>query len=236
MCKYQVTIMKRQLFTFSFLCLLALGTRAQDTLTLEDCLKIGIENNLSLQSKRKEIQKEKNALNEQRKMEEELAKSRAMTEWKRRNPNYEHDWQERRRQEKKEFIERMKRRNTSLIRKNTFVQYIANYKAVIEDWTGTGLKLDNTLAGLKWIEEADQDKIEIMEKILYLESKCLDEQAWGRLTEAETAEILGREPYLKLPRKLTPQEEENEERVWKHKQTIQKEIEKISGKTHSFNT
>lgn len=49
--------MKRQLFTFSFLCLLALGTRAQNTLTLEDCLKIGIENNLSLQSKRKEIQK-----------------------------------------------------------------------------------------------------------------------------------------------------------------------------------
>jgi outer membrane protein len=61
-----VTIMKRQLFTFSFLCLLALGTRAQDTLTLEDCLKIGIENNLSLQSKRKEIQKGKYGISENR--------------------------------------------------------------------------------------------------------------------------------------------------------------------------
>ena len=58
--------MKRQLFTFSFLCLLALGTRAQDTLTLEDCLKIGIENNLSLQSKRKEIQKGKYRISENR--------------------------------------------------------------------------------------------------------------------------------------------------------------------------
>ena len=66
MCKYQVTIMKRQLFTFSFLCLLALGTRAQNTLTLEDCLKIGIENNLSLQSKRKEIQKGKYSISENR--------------------------------------------------------------------------------------------------------------------------------------------------------------------------
>ena len=66
MCNYQVTIMKRQLFTFSFLCLLALGTRAQDTLTLEDCLKIGIENNLSLQSKRKEIQKGKYGISENR--------------------------------------------------------------------------------------------------------------------------------------------------------------------------
>lgn len=58
--------MKRQLFTFSFLCLLALGTKAQDTLTLEDCLKIGIENNLSLQSKRKEIQKGKYGISENR--------------------------------------------------------------------------------------------------------------------------------------------------------------------------
>lgn len=58
--------MKRQLFTFSFLCLLALGTRAQNTLTLEDCLKIGIENNLSLQSKRKEIQKGKYSISENR--------------------------------------------------------------------------------------------------------------------------------------------------------------------------
>lgn len=58
--------MKRQLFTFSFLCLLALGTRAQDTLTLENCLEIGIENNLSLQSKRKEIQKGKYSISENR--------------------------------------------------------------------------------------------------------------------------------------------------------------------------
>mgnify|MGYP000405792344 CR=1 FL=1 len=50
----------------SFLCLLALGTRAQDTLTLENCLEIGIENNLSLQSKRKEIQKGKYSISENR--------------------------------------------------------------------------------------------------------------------------------------------------------------------------
>ena len=49
--------MRRLLFIFSFFCLPVASAGAQDTLALEDCLKIGIENNLSLQSKRKEIQK-----------------------------------------------------------------------------------------------------------------------------------------------------------------------------------
>lgn len=58
--------MRRLLFIFSFLCLSVLNIGAQDTLTLENCLKIGIENNLSLQSKRKEIQKGKYGISENR--------------------------------------------------------------------------------------------------------------------------------------------------------------------------
>ena len=49
--------MKKLLFIFSFLCLSAVEGYAQKTLTLKDCLEIGIENNLSLKSKRKEMQK-----------------------------------------------------------------------------------------------------------------------------------------------------------------------------------
>lgn len=58
--------MRRLLFIFSFLCLSALNIGAQDTLTLENGLKTGIENNLSLQSKRNEIQKGKYGISENR--------------------------------------------------------------------------------------------------------------------------------------------------------------------------
>ena len=58
--------MRRLLFIFSFFCLPVACAGAQDTLALEDCLKIGIENNLSLQSKRKEIQKGRYGISENR--------------------------------------------------------------------------------------------------------------------------------------------------------------------------
>ena len=58
--------MRRSLFIFSFFCLPVASAGAQDTLALEDCLKIGIENNLSLQSKRKEIQKGRYGISENR--------------------------------------------------------------------------------------------------------------------------------------------------------------------------
>ncbi|MCD8183181.1 MAG: TolC family protein [Bacteroides sp.] len=58
--------MKRLLFIFSFSCLPTMGIGAQDTLTLENCLRIGIENNLSLQSKQKDIQKGKYGISENR--------------------------------------------------------------------------------------------------------------------------------------------------------------------------
>lgn len=58
--------MRRLLFIFSFFCLPAMNAAAQDTLALEDCLEIGIENNLSLQSKRKEIQKGRYGISENR--------------------------------------------------------------------------------------------------------------------------------------------------------------------------
>lgn len=58
--------MRRLLFIFFFFCLPVASAGAQDTLALEDCLKIGIENNLSLQSKRKEIQKGRYGISENR--------------------------------------------------------------------------------------------------------------------------------------------------------------------------
>lgn len=58
--------MKRLLFIFSFFCLPVLGAGAQDTLTVEDCLRLGIDNNLSLQSKRKEIRKGRYGISENR--------------------------------------------------------------------------------------------------------------------------------------------------------------------------
>lgn len=64
--KLLVIIMKKLLFIFSFLCLSAVEGYAQKTLTLKDCLEIGIENNLSLESKRKEMQKSKYGVSENR--------------------------------------------------------------------------------------------------------------------------------------------------------------------------
>ena len=61
-----MTDMKRLLFIFSFFCLSVTDVGAQNTLTLEDCLKLGIENNLTLQSKRNEIQKGKYGISENR--------------------------------------------------------------------------------------------------------------------------------------------------------------------------
>lgn len=61
-----MTVMKQLLFIFSLYCLLATDGRAQNTLTLEECLKLGIENNLSLQTKRKEIQKGRYGISENR--------------------------------------------------------------------------------------------------------------------------------------------------------------------------
>ena len=58
--------MKKLLFTFAFLCLAIAKGDAQKTLTLKECLEIGIENNLSLESKRKEMQKSKYGVSENR--------------------------------------------------------------------------------------------------------------------------------------------------------------------------
>ena len=60
--------MKRLLFIFSFFFLFVLNGKTQEVeiLTLEDCLRIGIDNNLSLEGKRKEIQKSKYGVSENR--------------------------------------------------------------------------------------------------------------------------------------------------------------------------
>ena len=63
---YRTIIMKRLLFIFSFFCLPVIGGSAQNVLTLENCLRIGIENNLSLQGKRKAMQKSKYGVSENR--------------------------------------------------------------------------------------------------------------------------------------------------------------------------
>ena len=63
---YLLLTMKRLLFTFTFFCLLAVGAHAQKTLALKECLEIGIKNNLSLESKRNEIQKGKYGISENR--------------------------------------------------------------------------------------------------------------------------------------------------------------------------
>lgn len=63
---YLLLTMKRLLFTFTFFCLLAIGGHAQKTLALKECLEIGIKNNLSLESKRNEIQKGKYGISENR--------------------------------------------------------------------------------------------------------------------------------------------------------------------------
>lgn len=58
--------MKRLLFIFAFFCSYVIGGSAQEILTLENCLRLGIENNLSLEGKRKEIQKSKYGVSENR--------------------------------------------------------------------------------------------------------------------------------------------------------------------------
>lgn len=58
--------MKRKSILFALLCLFAYCGHAQETLTLVDCLKIGIENNLGLKSKRNDMRKEKYSLSENR--------------------------------------------------------------------------------------------------------------------------------------------------------------------------
>ena len=60
--------MKRLLFIFSFFFLFVLNGKTQEVeiLTLEDCLRIGIDNNLSLEGKRKEIQRSKYGVSENR--------------------------------------------------------------------------------------------------------------------------------------------------------------------------
>lgn len=57
--------MKRLLFTFAFTCSL-FPLKAQETLTLEQCIRMGIENNLSLQTKRNDIVKGEHSISENR--------------------------------------------------------------------------------------------------------------------------------------------------------------------------
>lgn len=57
--------MKQLLVIFTFLCVLV-PVKAQDVLTLEECLRLGIENNLSLESSRNEIRKGEHTLSENR--------------------------------------------------------------------------------------------------------------------------------------------------------------------------
>ena len=64
--EYRTIIMKRLLFIFTFFCLPAIHGGAQNILTLENCLRMGIENNLSLQGKRKAMQKSKYGISENR--------------------------------------------------------------------------------------------------------------------------------------------------------------------------
>ena len=57
--------MKRLLITFAVTCSL-FPLKAQEVLTLEQCLKIGIENNLSLEARRNDIRKGKHTISENR--------------------------------------------------------------------------------------------------------------------------------------------------------------------------
>lgn len=55
--------MKRLLFTFAIACAL-IPLNAQETLTLSQCLRMGIENNLQLQTRRNDIAKGGHAITE----------------------------------------------------------------------------------------------------------------------------------------------------------------------------
>ena len=57
--------MKRLLFTFAIACAL-IPLNAQETLTLSQCLRMGIENNLQLQTRRNDIAKGGHAITENR--------------------------------------------------------------------------------------------------------------------------------------------------------------------------
>lgn len=59
-------MMKKILFVFTVLCFASVYAEGQKMLTLEDCLRMGIENNLSLQGKRNDIQKGKYGISENR--------------------------------------------------------------------------------------------------------------------------------------------------------------------------
>ena len=58
--------MIKKLFTFTFICLIAGSTGANEVLSLSQCIKIGIENNLTLQTKENEVRKGKHAISENR--------------------------------------------------------------------------------------------------------------------------------------------------------------------------
>lgn len=58
--------MKKLLFFFSFFCLTTLSGNAQKTITLEECLALGIENNLTLQGKRNDMRKATYGISENR--------------------------------------------------------------------------------------------------------------------------------------------------------------------------
>ena len=58
--------MKQLIFIFTVAWGAVAGSRAQEVLTLDDCLRWGIENNLSLRGQRNEIQKSKYAISENR--------------------------------------------------------------------------------------------------------------------------------------------------------------------------
>lgn len=54
---YESIDMKQLIFIFTVAWGTVVGSRAQEVLTLDDCLRWGIENNLSLRGQRNEIQK-----------------------------------------------------------------------------------------------------------------------------------------------------------------------------------
>ena len=58
--------MIKKLFTFTFACLLMGSAGAQKVLSLSQCLKTGIENNLGLQAQQNEVRKGKHAISENR--------------------------------------------------------------------------------------------------------------------------------------------------------------------------
>ena len=58
--------MRKLLFIFAMIGCVSQQISAQDILSLEECIEIGIENNLALQTKRNEIRKGQYALSENR--------------------------------------------------------------------------------------------------------------------------------------------------------------------------